>query len=169
MALGGRVAESLTFNKVTTGAQVEHFHTNKKDISLNFADFLFNPKKTLQNDLEKVTQLAYSQIKYYGFNEKVGLFSFENDTSSGVRPYSKKLQATMDHEARLLISSAYKRTEELLIKHKDLLRTMAEALLDKETLNYNDVVKLLGPPPYGKKNLVTPVDFENSLKSPTSE
>ena len=65
MALGGRVAESLTFNRVTTGAQ---------------------------NDLEKVTKMAYSQIQYFGFNEKVGLVSFED--TGGRRPYSKKLQVT---------------------------------------------------------------------------
>jgi spastic paraplegia protein 7 len=63
MALGGRVAESLTFNKITTGAQ---------------------------NDLEKVTKMAYSQIKYFGFNQKIGLLSFEDQ--QGQKPYSKKLQ-----------------------------------------------------------------------------
>ena len=51
MALGGRVAESLTFNRITTGAQ---------------------------NDLEKVTKMAYSQIKYFGFNDKIGYLSFED-------------------------------------------------------------------------------------------
>jgi spastic paraplegia protein 7 len=76
---------------------------------------------------------------------------------------SKTIQATMDHEARLLIAEAYKKTEEVLAKHKDNLKLMAEALLSKETLNYDDVEKLLGPPPHGKKHLVTPVDFENSL------
>lgn len=106
--------------------------------------------------------MAYSQIKYFGFNEKVGLLSFEND-EGGVKPYSKRLHATMDQEARSLITVAYKRTEELLIRHKELLKILAEALLAKETLNYDDVLKLLGPPPHGKKNLVTPVDFENSL------
>ena len=72
MALGGRGAESLTFNKITTGAQ---------------------------NDLEKVTKMAYSQIKYFGFNQKVGLLSFDQD-SGGAKPFSKTLHATMDHEAR---------------------------------------------------------------------
>jgi spastic paraplegia protein 7 len=109
--------------------------------------------------------MAYSQIKYFGFNDKVGLLSFENDQNGGVKPYSKRLQATMDHEARALISTAYKRTEELLIHHKELLKILAEALLAKETLNYDDVLKLLGPPPHGKKNLVSPVDFENSINN----
>ena len=50
--------------------------------------------------MEKVTKMAYAQIKFFGFNEKVGLLSFEQD-QGGVKPYSKTLQATMDHEARL--------------------------------------------------------------------
>ena len=136
MALGGRVAESLTFNRVTTGAQ---------------------------NDLEKVTQMAYAQIKYFGFNEKVGLVSYEESQGS-LRPYSKKLHATIDQEARQLIAEAYKKTEALLLEHKETLEKMATALLDKETLNYDDVEKLIGPPPHGKKHLVSPVEYEKALR-----
>merc|ERR1712241_685939 len=135
MALGGRVAESLTFNKVTTGAQ---------------------------NDLEKVTNMAYSQIKFFGFNDTVGLLSFEQNEGQR-QGYSKKLQATMDQEARQLIAQAYKITENVLMEHRDALEKMAQALLEKETLNYDDVEKLIGPPPHGKKHLVSPVDFEQSL------
>jgi len=61
----------------------------------------------------------------------------------------------MDHEARLLIAEAYRRTEEVLQKNKDKLKLMSEALLVKETLNYSDVEGLLGPPPHGKKHLVS--------------
>lgn len=134
MALGGRVAESLTFNRVTTGAQ---------------------------NDLDKVTKMAYAQIRQYGFNDIVGLVSFEDD--GGKRPYSKKLAATMDMEARQLIARAYKTTENVLKEHKDKLGVLAEELLKKETLNYDDVVLLLGEPPHGKKNLVSPSDFERQI------
>jgi spastic paraplegia protein 7 len=134
MALGGRVAEALTFNRVTTGAQ---------------------------NDLEKVTQIAYAQIKNFGFNERVGLVSFEE--SGGAKPYSKRLHATMDMEARSLIAAAYRRTEDLLTRHRDHLELMAEELLKRETLNYSDVEALLGPPPFGKKHLVSPADYEKQL------
>ena len=136
MALGGRVAESLTFNRVTTGAQ---------------------------NDLEKVTKMAYSQIKNFGFNENVGLVSYE-EGQFGQKPYSKRLQATMDQEARQMIAAAYKRTEEILKTHQNALEKMAQALLEKETLNYDDVEKLIGPPPHGKKHLVSPVEYEHGLK-----
>ena len=86
MALGGRVAESLTFNRITTGAQ---------------------------NDLQKVTQMANAQIKQFGFNDVVGLVSFE-EGGGGKKPYSKRLHATMDLEARQLIAEAYAKTEDVL-------------------------------------------------------
>jgi len=135
MALGGRVAESLTFNKITTGAQ---------------------------NDLEKVTNMAYSQIRDFGFSPVVGNVSFE--MNGGKKPYSKKLAATIDMEAKKLIAEAYKRTETLLQENQDKLEALTQLLLKKETLNYQDVEDLLGPPPFGKKHLVSPIDFEQQLK-----
>ncbi|CAL8096428.1 unnamed protein product [Orchesella dallaii] len=135
MALGGRVAESLTFNRVTTGAQ---------------------------NDLEKVTKMAYAQIRQYGMNANVGLLSFDDvETGFGSKkPFSKKLAAIMDEEARRLVVAAYQKTEEVLIQHKDKLEMMAKELLAKETLNYDDVQAILGPPPHGEKNLIGPEEFE---------
>merc|ERR1711915_319413 len=126
---------SLTFNKITTGAQ---------------------------NDLEKVTKMAYSQIRNFGFNSTVGEVSFE--LTGGEKPYSKKLAATMDLEARNLIAEAYKRTESLLQEHQNKLEQLATLLIQKETLSYQDVEDLLGPPPFGKKHLVTPIDYETQLK-----
>merc|ERR1712045_307575 len=125
-----------TFNKITSGAQ---------------------------NDLDKVTKMAYAQIREFGFNDQVGLVSFDM-SGGGKKPYSKRLAATMDLEARKMIESAYTRTEELLQQHKDKLEIMAQRLLEVETLNYDDVVALIGPPPHGKKNLVSPVEYEQSLK-----
>merc|ERR1712112_674377 len=108
------VAESITFNRVTTGAQ---------------------------NDLEKVTKMAYSQIRDFGFNDTVGPVSFEQQ--QGIKPYRK--------------------TEELLKDNQDKLEILAEKLLEKETLNYDDVEALLGPPPFGSKHLVSPLDYEQSI------
>lgn len=73
-------------------------------------------------------------------------------------------QSTMDHEARKLIAEAYQRTDDLLEANMTLLSKMAEELLIKETLNYDDVEALLGSPPHGKKNLVSPIDFERQLR-----
>lgn len=53
----------------------------------------------------------------------------------------------MDIEARRLVARAYKHTEKVLLKNRDKLTTIAHALLQRETLNYDDVVKLIGPPP----------------------
>ncbi|XP_018565849.1 paraplegin [Anoplophora glabripennis] len=139
MTLGGRVAESLIFNRVTTGAQ---------------------------NDLEKVTKMAYAQVKEYGMSNTVGLISFpEEETKElGKRPYSKKLANVIDAEVRSLVASAYKHTEGVLLKHKSKLIQLAETLFKKETLNYEDVEKLLGPPPHGRKKLIDPAEFEENVR-----
>ncbi|XP_067004008.2 mitochondrial inner membrane m-AAA protease component paraplegin [Anabrus simplex] len=144
MALGGRVAESLTFNRVTTGAQ---------------------------NDLQKVTQMAYAQIRQFGMSDIVGLVSFPEERSNeiGKRPYSKRLAAVIDTEARQLVASAYIKTEQVLKEHNDKLKMLAEALLAKETLNYDEVEKLIGPPPHGKKRLIDPGEFEESVGNVPNE
>lgn len=77
----------------------------------------------------------------------------------GARPFSKKLQNTMDIQARILVGKAYLHTEKVLKKNRDKLRTLAEALVQRETLNYDDVVKLIGPPPHGGKKKVDIIDF----------
>lgn len=138
MALGGRVAEAVTFNSITTGAQ---------------------------NDLQKVTNMAYAQVRQYGMSEKVGLLSFDEETKdSGKSPYSKTLKNLIDLETRNMVAKAYFRTEKLLRDNRAKLESMAELLLAKETLNYQDVEALIGPPPHGKKRLIEPVQFEMSLK-----
>ncbi|XP_014209365.1 paraplegin isoform X2 [Copidosoma floridanum] len=140
MAMGGRVAESLTFNKVTTGAQ---------------------------NDLEKVTKMAYAQVQQYGMDEVVGLISFlpEQTDKNTRKPYSKKLANLMDLEAKTIVTRAYQRTEKLLSENKEKLKTLAEELLKKETLTYEEVEKLIGPPPFGKKNLIDSVDFVTPIST----
>lgn len=144
MALGGRVAESLIFNKVTTGAQ---------------------------DDLKKVTKLAYNQIRSFGMNERVGYISFpENDNGEfGMKPYSKRLAATIDEEAQRLIAKAYKYTEKLLTENTDKLHSLATTLLKKEVLTYNEVEQLIGPPPHGAKHKVELVDTEMDSLSNNSE
>lgn len=97
MALGGRAAESIIFNRITTGAQ---------------------------NDLEKVTKIAYAQIKIYGMNDTIGLLSFpdDNDQSyTGDKPYSKHLQNLIDMEARKVINHAYDTTDKILRDNIDKL------------------------------------------------
>lgn len=138
MMLAGRAAESLIFNQITTGAQ---------------------------NDLEKVTQLAYLQIQQYGMCPAVGLIAFDPEATStqNKKPYSKKLGNLMDAEARQLIAHAYLDAQKIINDNKDKLTILAEALLEKETLTYTDVEKLIGSPPYEKKQYIEPADFETFM------
>ncbi|XP_076205018.1 mitochondrial inner membrane m-AAA protease component paraplegin isoform X2 [Aptenodytes patagonicus] len=132
MALGGRVSEAITFNKVTTGAQ---------------------------DDLKKVTKIAYSMVKQYGMVPSIGQLSFpdlESAAGIGRRPFSQGLQQMMDHEAKVLVAQAYRRTEKLLLENRDKLRTLSNALLEKEVINYDDIEALIGPPPYGPKKMIAP-------------
>jgi spastic paraplegia protein 7 len=96
MALGGRVAESITFNRVTTGAK---------------------------NDLEKVTKIAYAQIRQYGMNERIGLISFDEEQTGygSKKPFSKNLAHVMDEEARRLVYKAYKKTEQVILENRGKL------------------------------------------------
>ncbi|POI33671.1 hypothetical protein CIB84_002578 [Bambusicola thoracicus] len=132
MALGGRVSEAITFNKVTTGAQ---------------------------DDLKRVTKIAYSMVKQYGMVPSIGQISFpdgENTAGIGRRPFSQGLQQMMDHEAKVLVAQAYRRTEKLLLDNRDKLQTLSNALLEKEVINYDDIEALIGPPPYGPKKMIAP-------------
>ncbi|XP_023298532.2 paraplegin [Lucilia cuprina] len=141
MALGGRAAENLIFNSITTGAQ---------------------------NDLEKVTKIAYSQIKKFGMNDKLGPIYIRDAEETGGydKPFSKALDTMIDHEARNLIATAYQKTEQILKDNRDKLEKLAEALLEKETLNYEEVVNLIGPPPFDvSKRTIEPVEFEQTLKN----
>ncbi|XP_026669493.1 paraplegin [Ceratina calcarata] len=132
--LGGRVAESIMFNKISTRAQ---------------------------SDLKKVTEIAYHQVQQFGMSPSVGLLSFNRELTSTKtkKPYSKKLGSLMDAEVRKIITQAYKTTDKLLNDNKDKLVTLAEALLTKETLTYKDIEALIGPPPFGKKDITDLEDY----------
>lgn len=82
------------------------------------------------------------------------------------KPYSKALGDLIDIESRQIIQEAYFRAEEILKTNRDKLVTLAETLLKQETLNYDQVVELIGPPKYdAAKRKVDPIDFEQSLKN----
>ncbi|MFH4973799.1 hypothetical protein AB6A40_000508 [Gnathostoma spinigerum] len=143
MTLGGRAAENVKFGRTTTGAQ---------------------------DDLEKVTKSAYDQVKIYGMNEHVGPLSFaplpgtEASSDFYKKPYSARLQYTIDQEASKLVADAYFRTEKLLRDNVDMLNKLARELLAKEVLSYEEVKKLIGPPKYGEKQVIELT--ENVLPQP---
>jgi len=123
MSLGGRAAEIIFFGEFTTGAQ---------------------------DDLRKVTQSAYSQILLYGMSEKVGHVSFSMDEGT-MKPYSEATGNLVDMEVRSMINIAMERTLELLRSKKDLVEELAELLLEKEVLEREDMLAILGNRPWAEK------------------
>ncbi len=120
MTLGGRASEDLVFGKISTGAQ---------------------------NDLERITKLAYGMVTIYGMNSKVGNVSFHNfsqDEFSMGKPYSEKTAELIDVEVRSIIDSAYQRTRNLLVEKREQLEILAQKLLEKEVLFQQDLEDLLG-------------------------
>ena len=121
MTLGGRAAESVVFDKISTGAQ---------------------------SDLDQVTKMAYSMIAVFGMNDKVGNVSFygmQQDQFN--KPYSDDTATMIDEEVRKLIDSQYDRAKALLRDRRDELELLAQELLTKEVLLKSDVERLVGPRP----------------------
>ena len=82
-----------------------------------------------QNDLEKITKMAYSTVAVYGMNDKVGLVSFPPDSNRFDKPYSNETAQLIDSEARDVIAACYTRTLELLREKKDAVEALAQARL----------------------------------------
>ncbi|CAG5126606.1 unnamed protein product, partial [Candidula unifasciata] len=128
MMLGGRVAESVFFGKITTGAQ---------------------------DDLKKVTQTAYSQVVIFGMNEKVGQLSFDTSQQGEMtftKPYSEATAQLIDEEVRKIVEHAYQRTLDLVKLHRDQVEKVALRLLEKEKLDKDDMIELLGKRPFAEKS-----------------
>ncbi len=126
MALGGRAAEEVVFDKISTGAQ---------------------------NDLERITKMAYSMVTVYGMNEKLGNVSFYDSRQPDynfTKPYSEATAQTIDEEVRKLIDSAYERTKKLLTDKREQLDALAKELLDKEILFQNDLERMIGKRPFSR-------------------
>jgi AFG3 family protein len=103
-----------------------------------------------------VTKMAYAQIVNYGMNDKVGHISFSfygEEKQSFQKPYSEETGRIIDEEVRKLIDGAYIRTREILLQKKDDVEKVAKILLEKEVLNRDDMLLLLGPRPFPDKSL----------------
>jgi cell division protease FtsH len=113
--LGGRAAEELTFNRITTGAA---------------------------NDLERATQLARAMVTRYGFSEKLGLRTFGQEQGNPYlgslgesRDYSEEMAQHIDQEIRHILDTAYQRARDITTKQREKLETLAKTLLEIETVD----------------------------------
>lgn len=121
MTLGGRAAESIVFDKISTGAQ---------------------------NDLDQVTKMAYGMVTVYGMNKNVGNVSFYAMSQDQFnKPYSNETARLIDDEVRTLIENQYIRAKSLLEEKREQLNLLAKTLLEKEVLLKSDVERLIGPRP----------------------
>ena len=101
------------------------------------------------NDLERLTQMAYSMVQYYGMSDKVGTLSFYDSTGARgydfTKPYSEKTAELMDKEVKDLVNEIHEKTLKILEKHKEGFTQIAELLLEKEVIFAEDIEKILGP------------------------
>ena len=137
--LGGRAAEKIMFNKISTGAL---------------------------SDLEKVTKQARAIVSVYGLNDKIGNITYYDSSGQGdynfTKPYSEETARKIDEEISLIIEKQYKRACSILKKNKNKLSSLASRLLEKEVIFKEDLVKILGERPFIKEVEVTKEVKENN-------
>ncbi|MDC0479401.1 peptidase M41, partial [Flavobacteriaceae bacterium] len=129
--LGGRAAEKIMFNKISTGAL---------------------------SDLEKVTKQARAIVSVYGLNDKIGNITYYDSSGQGdynfTKPYSEETARKIDEQISLIIEKQYKRACAILKKNKTKLSTLASRLLEKEVIFKEDLVKILGERPNSKEEII---------------
>jgi len=123
--LGGRAAEKVMFNKISTGAL---------------------------SDLEKVTQQARAMVSVYGLNDVIGNITYYDSTGQSEynfsKPYSENTAQKIDHEISEIIEKQYNRAIDILKTSKDKLTVLAERLLEKEVIFKDDLENILGVRPF---------------------
>ena len=146
--LGGRVAEKIVLDEISTGAS---------------------------NDIERATDLARSMITRYGFSEKLGPIVYGHDNSevflgrdySQGRNYSENVAAEIDGEIRELIDTSYENAKQILLSHRDQLDKVAHYLMEHEKIDGDDFIKLMNGEPL-EDNSSAPVQSTNDV-APISE
>ncbi|MBU2930181.1 ATP-dependent zinc metalloprotease FtsH [Winogradskyella psychrotolerans] len=137
-ALGGRAAEKVIFDKISTGAL---------------------------SDLEKVTKQARAMVTVYGLSDKVGNLTYYDSSGQSeygfTKPYSEKTAELIDKEISDIIEEQYQRAIKLLENNKDKLTELAEVLLDKEVIFKDNLEKI-----FGKRAFETPAIIEAEKTTP---
>lgn len=123
--LGGRIAEEIAFGEISTGAQ---------------------------NDLFRATDIAKSMVKEYGMSEKLGYITFEGERRPlfldinpgvGVKDYSEETAREIDNEVRRIIDESCKSVKLLLVDNKEILEKVARTLLEKESIDGEELRVLM--------------------------
>jgi cell division protease FtsH len=129
--LGGRAAERVVFDKISTGAL---------------------------SDLEKVTRQAKAMVTVYGLNDTIGNITYYDSSGESdynfSKPYSEDTAQKIDREISILIEGQYDRAVKLMEDNKEKLTTLAERLLEKEVLFKDDLLTILGKRPFDKEEEV---------------
>ena len=153
-ALGGRAAEKVIFDKISTGAL---------------------------SDLEKVTKQARAMVTVYGLSDKIGNLTYYDSSGQSeygfTKPYSEQTAELIDKEISDIVEEQYQRAINILEENKDKLSELAEVLLEKEVIFKDNLEKIFGKRPFEKpkldeKNEVTKdeeIKEETPLESPTEE
>ena len=122
MTMGGRAAEEVVFNNISTGAL---------------------------SDLEKVTKQASAMVSIYGLNKEVGNVSYYDSSGQNEygfsKPYSEQTAQVIDKEVKTMIEAQYDRAKDILREHRDQLDVLAQKLIEKEVIFREDLEEIFGP------------------------
>ena len=143
-ALGGRAAESIIFNKISTGAL---------------------------SDLEKVTKQAMAMVTIYGLDEKIGNISYYDSQNQGygfTKPYSEETAKIIDQEIKKITDGQYERAKAILIKHEDKLHKLANKLLETEVIFKEDLEVIFGKRPFEKEEKAKKTEDDTKTSSKKS-
>jgi len=143
--LGGRAAEKVVFDKISTGAL---------------------------SDLEKVTRQARAMVTVYGLNDEIGNITYYDSTGQSdygfSKPYSEETARTIDQEISKIVENQYERALQLVEENKDKLTALADRLLEKEVIFKDDLVNILGERPF-KKEESEETEAETTVEAQASE
>lgn len=151
--MGGRAAEKVMFNKISTGAL---------------------------SDLEKVTKQARAMVTVYGLNKEIGNVTYYDSSGNDgfVKPYSEETGKKIDEEISMMIEAQYERAIQILEGNKDKLTVLADLLLEKEVIFKDDLEKIFGKRPFEdvvpvteskEKKVIKEEEKIQSVAGPTEE
>ena len=134
MALGGRTAEMMQFDEYTAGAE---------------------------SDLQGATKLARRMVTQWGMSQRLGPIAFSNSEDNPFlgreimqehRQFSERTAQIIDEEIAKILHDASESAEQLLTEHRDKLETVAQALLEREILDADEITELIGPSAHAHAN-----------------